>query len=503
MSLERKKINLTKILDPILSSGARASVETNHLCKTLQEVSPGSVFFAIKSEKFDGHSEIDQAFSRGASACVVESPAVQPHCLQVSSTRKAWALAHHAQQSEPTKDLFCVGVTGTNGKTSTTYFIEALLNALGKSTGVIGTVDHHLGELKWPTSLTTPDAQELFLRAGQMKAAGAQVLALEISSHALDQERCAGLQLNVGVFTNLTRDHLDYHKDMDSYFQSKQKLFSELLSESKKSLKAAVINADDPFGRKLSKIVNPAIPVVTFGQDPSNQAVFKVSESSLLQQKINLKFQGKVFDFVLPVVGEHNAYNAVAAVLAVQAVGFDLQKVIQNVAQCKGVPGRLQRVVFSESRAPHVFIDYAHTPDALEKVLRTLQQFKEAKQLKVLFGCGGDRDPGKRPLMAAVAEKHADIVFVTSDNPRAEDPEKIISEIVLGFAQREKVFVMADRRAAIKKIIDDSGPGDIVLIAGKGHENYQIIGDSKLDFSDYEQSLSALSRSYSYANSNN
>lgn len=472
--------------------------EVIHLTQDSREVSPGSVFVAVKGESFDGHQFIEKAAEQGVLAVVIEKGFTIPESVrqknivivEVDDTRTAQDLLARRFYQDPSQRMLCIGVTGTNGKTSVTYILEHLLTQARIQTGVIGTINHHFGNHIWPTQHTTPEPILLQKRLSEMKGEGAQALAMEVSSHALAQKRVIGIQFNIAIFTNLTRDHLDYHKTMEAYFEAKQLLFTDLLWNSYKVPLFAVVNLDDAWGRRL-RVASKA-GVWTYAQMKKGGATeadfsFAVEEMSFSGMHLRLETPFGSVRGDIPMCGVHNAYNVVAAVAAVATVGVTPEQALRAMGSFAGVPGRLQKVPAINK---NVFVDYAHTPDALEKALATLQDIRSHAAMKgqiiTVFGCGGDRDSGKRPQMAKVAEMGSDQVIVTSDNPRTEDPQKIIDDIMAGFSPdgRTKTHLEVDRRKAIALALQLCRPGDVVLVAGKGHEGYQQIGSQKLPFSD-------------------
>jgi UDP-N-acetylmuramoyl-L-alanyl-D-glutamate--2,6-diaminopimelate ligase len=387
---------------------------------------------------------------------------------------------------DPAKSLFMVGVTGTNGKTSTTYMVECILNHFGMKTGVMGTINHHIGDTVWESELTTPDPITLQRRLREFRALNAKAVAFEVSSHAIDQGRTAGLPFNCLIFTNLTRDHLDYHHTMENYFATKERLFREVPLSIIDRQVHAMINVNDEWGQKIQ--ASPNVLVWTFGESQSDFQ-FQILETQYAGTRFRLNTPRGQAEFFLPVPGRHNVYNAVGAIGAALAAGASLEICVEALRTFSGVPGRLERV--KSKKEFHVFIDYAHTDDALRTVLAILKQIREQSHQKnkiiTVFGCGGDRDKGKRPLMARAAVEGSDIVIVTSDNPRTEEPMLIIQDILAGVPKEllnSKVFVEVDRREAIRKALELASPKDVVLVAGKGHEPYQIIGNRKYDFHD-------------------
>lgn len=475
-------------LDPVISG----------LSEDARKIQLGFLFVAIKGATTDGHQYIPQAIENGAAVLVVENENAVPveyNGLILKAKDSRSALLHFCQKwfGDPSKNLKMIGVTGTNGKTSITYMLEHVLNGLRCPTGVIGTIDHHLGHKVWPSDLTTPGPVDLAARLSQMKEAGASAVAMEVSSHALDQRRVGFIDFDISIFTNLTRDHLDYHKDMRSYFQAKEKLFWQMLDVSQKQHKYAIINVDDSWGRKVK--ISSTAKCLTYGTADFADFRFKVNFLKFGETEFDLFYDDKKWSVNLPVMGLHNVYNIVAVIAACVATGYELSAILDCLKSFSGVPGRLQMV--KNSKGVHAFVDYAHTPDALENVLKSLQKIRDSQsntqdeksrpQIITVFGCGGDRDKGKRPLMAKVAEQFSDQVIVTSDNPRTEDAFSILRDITQGFskgADSLKVHLEIDRRQAIHRSMKVAKSGDVVLVAGKGHEDYQIIGKEKQPFDD-------------------
>lgn len=451
----------------------------------------GSVFVAIKGTQADGHKYIGDAIKAGAIALVVEDKSAVPvdyqgHVSVVPDSRQMLDLLAARFYDYPSQKLFCFGVTGTNGKTSITYLLEHILNARNKTTGVIGTVNHRVSHKTWENQGTTPDPVTLQGRLNDFVKEGAVAAALEVTSHALDQRRADSVHFNTVIYTNLTHDHLDYHKDMKSYFESKQRLFTDLMWSSLKRPLFAIINIDDEYGRKL-KLAEPVLGW-TYGQKESDFQ-FKILKMNFAETEFELKTPLETIIVKVPLTGVHTIYNVVASLAAGLTCGITLEQGIKALADFNGIPGRLQKVVHESSKT--VFIDYAHTPDALENSLKSLLKVKtDAKlssQIITVFGCGGDRDKTKRPKMAEIAARLSDYVFLTSDNPRTEDPMTILADAEKGFPVNFKNYTKeVDREIAIQQAINMAKPGDVILIAGKGHEDYQIIGNTKTHFSDYE-----------------
>jgi len=472
-------------------SGNFLEREVTGICFDTRKVTQDSVFVAIKGSDNDGHNYLSQAASAGAIALVVENksnvPADYPYLVvELGDTRAALDMLASRFYNYPSHELFCFGVTGTNGKTSITYILEHILAFHHKKAGVIGTVNHRAGEKVWTTQMTTPDPVTLQARLRDFVNEGAVAAAMEVSSHALDQSRVKSVNFNTVIFTNLTLDHLDYHKTMQNYFEAKQKLFTDMMWLTHKSPKFAVINIDDSYGRRL-KVAEDVI-AWTYGQRESDFQ-FKILNMNFADTEIELKSEVETIRALLPVTGRHTIYNIVASAVAAMSFGISLEQSLEAMRNFSGVPGRLQKVNSPSEKI--VFVDYAHTPDALENVLNSIVQVRMESKLQnriyTVFGCGGDRDRSKRPLMAKIAAKLSDYVIVTSDNPRTENPEAIVNEICSGFSNGDKNYEsVVDREQAIAKALRLAKPGDVVLVAGKGHEDYQIIGTEKLYFSDFD-----------------
>ncbi len=492
---------------PQLKWGSFAHKEVHSLCRDSRKVQSGDLYIAIRGEQKDGHDYLPEVCEKGILGVVVEDDRNIPDHFQgavveVSNSRQALDLLASRFYGEPAQNLFCVGVTGTNGKTSTTYMIEAVLNQLGWPTGVMGTINHHLKNRVWESQMTTPDAIDLQRRLKEFSALGAKAVAFEVSSHALAQHRVDSIPFDVAVFTHLTRDHLDYHGTMDNYFQSKQILFSHLLLQSAKKEVFAIINGDDPWSAKLQ--VADRANVWTYGEEGCGSV-----RAHFSFEMINKDFNGTHFrlhhpqgvsEVNIPLIGRHNVYNATAAFAVGMAAGATPETCQKGLAQLKAIPGRMEKVVTGNKNF-HVFVDYAHTDDALRTVLKLLDEVRKANRLPsqrlsgsrsriiTVFGCGGERDKGKRSLMAQAAQEHSDLVIITSDNPRNEEPEAIIKDIIAGLSAsvfKHQVRVEVDRKKAIHLALNEAKKDDVVLIAGKGHENYQIIKDQRLEFSDVE-----------------
>lgn len=469
-----------------------------------QKVIPDSVFFAIPGIKSDGHRFIPQAIEKGAIALVVENELNVPESFSgvvyiVPSSREALDSIAARYYEFPSEKLFCIGVTGTNGKTSITYILEHILNENRKLTGVMGTVNHRVGEKIWDSQMTTPDPVTLQSRLNDFVEQRAFAAAMEVSSHALDQKRANSVHFNTVVFTNLTLDHLDYHETMQNYFAAKQKLFTDLMWSSKKRPLFAVVNVDDKYGRML-KTAEPVI-VWTYGQvGHSDEADFhfKIKKMDFHETIFDLTTPLETKEIKIMIPGVHTVYNVVACIVTALTCGLSLSQTTDALLSFQGIPGRLQKVITSLSNKT-VFVDYAHTPDALENSLKSLRKIqtesKSKGKLICLFGCGGDRDKSKRPEMAKIACQLSDFVIITSDNPRTESAAQIIKDIEVGVPSgMAHIKSEIDRESAIALAIEMATDDDVILIAGKGHEDYQIIGTEKIHFSDLEVAHKYLTR---------
>jgi UDP-N-acetylmuramoyl-L-alanyl-D-glutamate--2,6-diaminopimelate ligase len=459
-----------------------------------RRVTPGMVFVAISGQNTDGHDYINSAIDRGAAAIVCERNGFVPQRaakIKVADSREALARAAAAYYGHPGARLKVIGVTGTNGKTTVSFMVKQILEAAGIRSGLMGTVRYEVGERMIPAARTTPESLEIQQMMAQMLRAGCSACVMEVSSHALDQKRVLGVEFDAGIFTNLTRDHLDYHGTMENYFAAKKKLFTSLGVGAKPG--AAVINVDDPYGRQLAK--ESALEVtLTYGV--SESAKVRATQIKLGRDgsRFSVETGGGGFPCQLPLIGRHNVYNALAAIGAGLALRIELPVIQRALAALKPVPGRLEAVVCGQPFG--VFVDYAHTDDALRNVLQTLRELGKGRLL-LAFGCGGSRDTGKRAKMGRVAAELSDFTWITSDNPRKEDPARIAAQIEEGFRTVRKggYQIELDRRRAIEGVIASARPGDLVLIAGKGHETYQEFEDTVVPFDDRvyaQETLEAL-----------
>ncbi|HSF17778.1 MAG TPA: UDP-N-acetylmuramoyl-L-alanyl-D-glutamate--2,6-diaminopimelate ligase [Vicinamibacteria bacterium] len=443
-----------------------------------REVEPGGLFVAIRGEKADGNRFVDDAVSRGAVAVVSEMPASASEAtwVQTPDARKVVGVLAAAVQGNPSQKMSLVGITGTNGKTTTAFLVDGLLARLAPPSAMLGTVMRKIGERSEPSRYTTPEAPAIQKLLAEALAAGSAHGVLEVSSHGLALHRLEGTEFRVTVFTNLSRDHLDFHHDMEDYFRAKRLLFTRYA----RAGATAVVSIDDAYGERLAAELGTS--AVTFGLAATADLSVSHVEASLEGIRFQCREGERTFDVRSPLLGRYNALNLVAALAAVRALGFDEQAIVEALETVSGAPGRFERVLVD--RPFDVIVDYAHTDDALRKLLEAARPLTR-NQLVVVFGCGGERDRTKRPLMGDVASRLADRVVLTSDNPRGEDPEAIVREIQLG-VKDASVRVEVDRRKAIELALSEARPGDLVVIAGKGHEPYQIVGDRVLPFDDRE-----------------
>jgi len=444
-----------------------------------RKIQPGHIFVAMRGHQTDGHRYITDAIKNGACAIVAEI--IPEHSsgatfIQVPDSRKALACIAKTFYENPSHRICLIGITGTNGKTTTAYLIENILKAKGFATGVISTIEYRYHDKVFPNPLTTPESLDLQRILFEMYSNGITHVIMEVSSHALELDRVQGCEYDVVVFTNLTQDHLDFHQTMEAYWQSKQKLFYPPYVSQKTH---AVINCYNRFGLELKKSIQ--IPGIFIGQS-ENHDIFCLNSAISLSSIVGTVFtpKGKI-SLESPLTGYHNLQNIFCATGVGIALGIPITDIASGILATSSIPGRLERLTEFTDR--YVFVDYAHTPDALENVIQCIHQ-SMPKRLITVFGCGGDRDRGKRPLMGKVASSLSDICIVTSDNPRSESPEAIINDICEGIPDLKSCVIEPDRKKAIKLAIKASCPEDVVLIAGKGHETYQILKDRTIAFDD-------------------
>ncbi len=476
-------------LPPITSEA-----EVTDVTHDSRQVREGTLFVAIRGATVDGHRFVDDVMRRGAAGVISEydpPEAFNGAWLKVENARVALAKAASIINGEPSHKLDLVGVTGTNGKTTTTYLCYALAEAAGVNPAMLTTVEYRIGDRSEEAVRTTPEASDTNRFLKQAVEEGCGFAAMEASSQAIDLHRCDWLRFRVAIFTNLTRDHLDYHLTMENYFDAKKKLFDGRLGEKPGS---CVINIDDEWGAKLADELSAnGQQTATFSQRPGSNADLTAEniEVSLLKgTSFLLKSPLGERQITSPLVGRPHVYNMLSAAAAALELGYNLDNIVKGLSKCVGAPGRFERVEHDGEFA--VIVDYAHTDDALLNTLKTAKELAEGRIITV-FGCGGDRDKTKREPMGRIAGEYSDLAIITSDNPRTEDPLKIISEIEVGvMTSGGEYLAISDRREAITKAIREAKPNDVVIIAGKGHENYQIIGHEKFHFDDREVALEAL-----------
>ncbi len=451
------------------------------LCIDSRLVSLGDIFIAVRGPSVDGHDFIQAAVDAGASVIIAESTFELEgiFSIKVADTRPLAGMLALAERGHPERKMTLIGVTGTNGKTTITTLVYQVFQTLGYQCGLIGTVEKRIGERVLESKLTTPGPIELAVDLSNMAEAGCSHVVMEVSSHALDQCRTDGMKFHVACFSNLTQDHLDYHGNMEAYARSKAKLFSQLKPEA-----VAIVNIDDPYAESVVGNTPAQRWNISFKGGTGNRIV----ENSAAG--IVLDMEGTIVQS--PLSGDFNAYNVATAWLACVAAGCTPSNAAAALSSATGATGRLERVI-GPAGSPVVFVDYAHTPDALENVLRTVSAMRGSGNVVVVFGCGGNRDTTKRPMMGSIAAKYADWVYVTSDNPRFEEPESIIDDIVAGINHFPNLIREADRPTAILAAVRTAGPDDIVLIAGKGHETYQEIKGVRYPMDDRLIAYEALS----------
>lgn len=500
------------------------NAEVSAIAYDSRKVTAGSVFVVIRGSNFDGKDFIGDAVKRGAVAIVCETtsgmglPAadinlsspeglLQPVFVKVKDSRKALACISHNFYGRPSGNATVIGVTGTNGKTTTTYLIKSILEAWKKETGLIGTIGYLIGDREYPALHTTPEAPEFQKLLCEMVQAGCSYVVTEVSSHALFQKRVDYTKFDVAVFTNLTRDHLDFHGTMENYYNAKELLFTELLS----ATGSAVICTDDAWGRRLSlKLIEEDTQqkqnsIITYGIDSAADVTASDIENSLSGVSFSLKCRGGRFKVASPLIGVVNVYNMLAAAATAVALNIPIDVIREGIGNIAAVNGRLERI--NEGQDFLCIIDYAHTPDAMERLVSTARELVDKTgsathrsgsrvqgqpgSVITVFGCGGNRDIGKRPVMGEIASRLSDYVVITSDNPRREDPLRIIKDIEMGIAEDNYVTI-PDRKEAINTAVEKAETGDIVIIAGKGHEDYQELGDIRHRFSDSEVAREAI-----------
>ncbi len=475
------------------------SIEIEGVAYNSKQVERGSVFVAIKGQGVDGHDYIEEAVESGARAVVLEDENRRVRGIPtvvVPNSRKALGTISTAFFGNPSARMILIGITGTNGKTTTAYLAESILRGVGFRTGVIGTIDYHFKGTVHRATTTTPESYDLQKMLKDMLKEGVSHVIMEVSSHALHQHRIEGCHFDIGVFTNLTPDHLDYHKTMDHYFESKASLFTHFFRKSMKPNPLALINLDDTKGQALWERL--PLHKMSYGLKGKRDIYARDIHTSIAGLSAMAITPKGNFPFHSPLMGEFNLYNILAAAGIGLALKANIEEVREGIEALGGVPGRVEGI--KNERGLHIFVDYAHTPDALERILRTIGDFKGGGRIITVFGCGGDRDRGKRPRMGAIAGRYSDLAVITSDNPRTENSAAIIKEIEQGMRSdsiremnreelagglRGKGYIkVLERREGIRLAIKLAKAGDVVLVAGKGHEDYQIIGRERFPFDD-------------------
>ena len=472
---------------------AHGDLEISALAYDSRLVKPGSLFVAIRGEKTDGNRFVPEAVTNGAVAILSEQtnpggavPAEFPW-IQVADARRALAISAANYYGRPADILKIVGVTGTNGKTTTSYLVDSILRAAGCEVGLLGTIGYRLVRESRPAPNTTPESLDLQRYMAEIVGAGGTHVVLEASSHALAMDRLWGCPLAVAIFTNLTRDHLDYHKTIDEYFAAKRRLFEGTGAAAPAT---GVINRDDEYGRQLTGL---ATRTLTYGLESGADVTTRKPAISLSGIEFMAETPAGRFDVRSTLVGRPNVYNILAAIGAGVALALPIEVIARGIAQLSAVPGRFERVEVGQPFL--VVVDYAHTDDALRNLLATARELNPNGRIITLFGCGGDRDRTKRPLMGEAAGHASDIIVLTSDNPRSEDPLLIINDVIVGVQRtKTKLLVEPDRQKAIKVALDQARSGDTVLLAGKGHETYQVLRDRTIELDDREVARRTLSQ---------
>jgi UDP-N-acetylmuramoyl-L-alanyl-D-glutamate--2,6-diaminopimelate ligase len=469
----------------------RTDKEIGTIIYDSREINQNSLFVAIKGIQTDGHKYIGELVEKGVEAVVCEKIPVEAKggsnttFIIVENSRKALARLSKKWYDDPLRNIIVIGVTGTNGKTTITFLLKAIIESCGKKAGVIGTTGIFIGEEFHPSTHTTPESLELFRYFHRMREAGVQYVFMEVSSHALEQSRVSSIDFKAAIFTNLTHEHLDYHKNMEEYAAAKKVLFNMLDDDA-----IALVNGDDPYGDYMLDSIE-AVNKIRLGRKEHNDIIIKNEKLDLNSTEFDLKFEDEdIIHVCSPLSGRFNIDNLAFAISVSRKIGIADDAIIKSVKECDGAAGRMQKVLLKNGAVG--IVDYAHTPDALEKALTAcreiLEQSNNNGRLICIFGCGGDRDKKKRPVMGDIATKIADYVIITDDNPRTEDPVKIIDDIYCGIKRKLKksVLMISNRLDAITYAVNLSDKNDIILIAGKGHETYQIYGKEKKYFDDFE-----------------
>lgn len=492
------------ILQELISSinvkkiAGNTDIDITGLSYDSRKVAKGNIFFALNGAHTNGIEFANQAISKGAICIVSDTEINNTDCTNIIVDNVLDSMSKISAKfyDYPDKKLTVIGVTGTNGKTSITYMTESILKSLNIDTGVIGTISYRYANVVIDAPNTTPQSLDLYQMMSEMVKSKIKYLIMEVSSHSLVLGRVSGIEFDIAVFTNLTQDHLDFHKSMENYFDAKKMLFYSLSTNLKNNKKFAIINTDDIYGKKLLEDNNIKATKISYSISSKNSSLFCLAKNILLNSngsRFNLESSFGNADINVSQVGLHNIYNILAVICICISIGIDLKEVVNHLQNMVGAPGRLERIKSNKDFS--VVVDYAHTDDALKNVLSAIKNLKPAKIITV-FGCGGNRDKTKRPKMAKVACNMSDFVFITSDNPREEDPVEITKDVEAGAKEINKINykVVVDRKQAIEEAILAANKNDVVLIAGKGHENYQIIGRTKIHFDDRETAFEILNR---------
>ncbi len=475
-------MKLSEIINELGVTGVFADKEVSFITDNSAKVCKDCIFVCIEGRRFDGHTKAAEALENGAAAVVVQKDMGLPNQILVENTRSAYAYISAAFFGHPERKLKIIGVTGTNGKTTTCFILKSVLDATGHKTGLLGTVKNIVGDKEYPAALTTPDCYDLFGLFDEMVKCGCEYCVMEVSSQALDQRRVDGIHFDAAIFTNLTRDHLDYHGTFEAYKDAKHMLFE--------NSSLAVVNIDDESAAYMLEGTNCRNVTFSINSDNCDYSAknIRIAASGV---KYELLSSGNIGRIHFGVPGKFSVYNSMGAAVCLVEMGIDFKAVLDALVACKGIPGRMEIV---PTDTPYtVIIDYAHTPDGLENVLGCVREITEGKVITV-FGCGGDRDKTKRPIMGEIAARLSDVAVVTSDNPRSEDPETIIEDITAGIGKHDsKVIVDSDRMSAISKALEIAQKGDVVILAGKGQETYQILASGKIHFDEREVVAKILS----------
>jgi UDP-N-acetylmuramoyl-L-alanyl-D-glutamate--2,6-diaminopimelate ligase len=468
-------MKLSELMQGVETAGAVFEAEITAICFDTRNIEPGSLFFCLVGAKNDGHLFAREALEKGAAAVVCQRDMGLGRQIITPDTRRAFSVCCANRWANPQRDMKLVGITGTNGKTTTAYLIRDMLSRSGLNVGLVSTVEISFGGSCFPARYTTPEPSVLFAMLNEMRLAGCSHVVMEVSSHALEQSRVAPCEFEVGVFTNLTQDHLDYHKTMEQYYEAKTRLFEQS--------RAAVVNIDDPWGQRLA--AKAGCPVATYGCTAPT-ADYKAGGIKLSASgcSFTLSHSGRSCEGFVPVPGSFSVQNALAAVAACGALGIDFKQACHSLKSAGGAPGRFEILISDENFT--IIRDYAHTPDALEKILTALREVSTAR-IVTLFGCAGERERDKRSEMAQAVAKLSDFVVMSLDNPRGEDTSQILGDAMPGLlAHKTPFLVIPERGEAIESAIKNLNPGDILLLAGKGHEDYQVLSHATLMFDEKE-----------------